>query len=269
MELSASPVPRGPSLQITICVEESVGPSTMIVTDLGSLGIPVAHTADGVALAIPAEAAAEGGAGTIFASPEDIPAADEWSWDVTDGDRGTMVSVSFLALGTDSLEVGLSHLDDKLVSTAELICFVPDSFIMSVPRRLIETWERHVPSEVQMEGSVTPREDGDCKFEDAPERSSRARAPLAQAKRPAGARSYRRRDGPISDTVQPRNKSPTQAQNIAEIRQLLGERFDEMKMTVLARGIPACGAGGSAAGGTRYCEARLRRRPEGPRACWG
>ena len=67
------------SLQITTCAEDPAGPTPMIVTDLGSLEIPVAYTADGVALAIPAEAAAEGGAGTIFAPPEDIPAADEGS----------------------------------------------------------------------------------------------------------------------------------------------------------------------------------------------
>ena len=46
--------------------------------------------------------------------------------------------------------------------------------------------------------------------------------------------------------MQPRVK------NIAEIRQLLGERFDEIgrRMTALERGIPASGVGGSAAGGT-------------------
>ena len=176
MELSASPVARGASLQITTCAEDTAGPLPMIVTDLGSLGIPVAYTADGVALAIPAEAAAEGGTGTIFAPPEDIPAADEGSRDVADGGSGTMVLVSFLVLGADSLEAALSHLDDELVSPAELICFVPDSFIMPVVRRLFEAWERHVPSEVQMEGSVTPREEGGSEFEDARERPSRARA---------------------------------------------------------------------------------------------
>ena len=100
-----------------------------------------------------------------------------------------------------------------------------------------------------MEGSVTPREDGDCEFEDARERPARARAPPARAKRPAGALG---RGGPISDTVQPRVKPPTQAQNIAEMQQLLGERFDEIgrRMTALERGIPASGAGGSTAGGT-------------------
>ena len=81
----------------------------------------------------------------------------------------------------------LSHLDDELVSPAELIRFVPDSFIMPVLRQLIEAWERHVLSEVQMEGSVTPREDGGWQFEDARERPSRARAPPARAKRPAAA----------------------------------------------------------------------------------
>ena len=123
MELRASPVAGGASLQITTCAGDPAGPSPMIVADLGSLGIPVACTADGVALVIPAEAAAEGGAGTIFAPSEDIPAADEGSWDVADGDRGTMVSVSF--------EAALSHLEDELVSPAEVICFVPDSFIIS------------------------------------------------------------------------------------------------------------------------------------------
>ena len=101
-----------------------------------------------------------------------------------------------------------------------------------------------------MEGSVTPREGGGWEFEDARERPSRARAPPARAKRPAGARG---RGGPISEAVQPRVKPPTQAQkNIAEIRQLLGERFDEIgrRNTALERFIPASGAGGSAAGGT-------------------
>ena len=153
----------------------------MIVTDLGSLGIPVAYTAEGVALAVPAEAAAEGGAGTIFAAPEDIPAADEGSWDVADGRSRTMVSVSFLVLGTDSLEGAPSHLDDELVSPAELICFVQDSFIMPVARRLLEAWERHVPSEVQMEGGVTPREEGGWQFEDARERPPRARGPASSS----------------------------------------------------------------------------------------
>ena len=134
MELNTSPAVRGASLQITTCAEDPAGPSPMIVTDLGSLRIPVVYT--GVALAVPAEAAAEGGAGTIFATPEDILAADEGSRDVADGGSRTMVSVSFLVLGTDSLEGALSHLDDELVSPAELICFVQNSFIMPVPRRL-------------------------------------------------------------------------------------------------------------------------------------
>ena len=184
------------------------------MTDLGSLGIPVAYTAEGVALAVPAEAAAEGGAGTIFAAPEDIPAADEGSWDVADGGSRTMVSVSFLVLGTDSLEGALSHLDDELVSPAELICFVQDSFIMPVPRRLLEAWERHVPSEVQMDCGVTPREEGGWQLEDARERPPRARAPPARAKRLAVAKG---RGGSVSEAVQQRVKPPTQAQNIAEI----------------------------------------------------
>ena len=110
MELNTSPAVRGASLQITTCAEDPAGPSPMMVTDLGSLGIPV-----GVALAVPAEAAAEGGAGTIFAAPEDIPAADKGSWDVADGGSRTMVSVSFLVLGSDSLEGALSHLDEELI----------------------------------------------------------------------------------------------------------------------------------------------------------
>ena len=160
-----------------------------------------------------------------------------------------MVSVSFLVLGTDSLEGALSHLDDELVSLAELICFVQDSFIMPVPRRLLEAWERHVPSGVQMEGGVTPREEGGWQFEDARERPPRARAPPARAKRPAVAKG---RGGPVSEAVQQRVKPPTQARNIAEIRQLLGERFDEIgrRMTALERFIPASAAGGSVAGDT-------------------
>ena len=151
-----------------------------------------------------------------------------------------MVSVSFLVLGTDSLEGAPSH----LVSLAELICFVQDSFIMPVPRRLLEAWERHVPSEVQMEGGVTPREEGGWQFEDARERRPRARAPPARVAKGRG--------GPVSEAVQQRVKPPTQAQNIAEIRQLLGERFDEIgrRMTALERFIPASAAGGSAAGDT-------------------
>ena len=146
---------------------------------------------------------------------------------------------------------------------------------MPVSRRLVEAWERHVPSELQMEGSVTPREEGGWEFEDARERQFRARASPARAKLRAGARG---RGGPISETVQPRVKPPTQAQNIAEIRQLLGERFDELgrRMSALDRGIPASGAGGSAAGSTAILgdplgalRSRVRRRPEGPRACWG
>ena len=125
-----------------------------------------------------------------------------------------------------------------------------------------------------MEGSVTPREDGGWEFEDARERPSRARAPPARAKRLAGARG---RGGPISDTVQPRVKPPTQAQNIAEIRQLFGERFDEVgrRMTALERGIPASGADGSAAGGTAILGDPLGAlrdagpSQEGPWACWG
>ena len=122
MELSASPVARGASPQITTCAEDPAGPTPMIVTDLG-IGIPVAYTAEGVALAIPAEAAAEGGAGTIFAPPEDIPAADEGSWDVADGVSGTMVSVSFLVLRTDSLEAAVaSRRRAGVACRAHLLC---------------------------------------------------------------------------------------------------------------------------------------------------
>ena len=199
------------------------------------------------------------------------------SWDVADGVSGTIVfvSLSFLVLGTDSLEAALSHLDDELVSPAELICFVPDSFIMPVPRRLVEAWERHVPSELQMEGSVSPREEAGWEFEDARERPSHARAPTARAKRPAGARG---RGSPISETVQPLVKPPTQAQNIAEIRQLLGERFRRAREEDDGPGARHSGVqwwwiSGRA---VRYSAIPLGaaarrgsvRRPEETRACW-
>ena len=146
---------------------------------------------------------------------------------------------------------------------------------MPVPRRLLEAWERHVPSQVQMEGGVTPREEGGWQFEDARERQPRARAPPALAKRPEVAKG---RGGPVSETVQQRVKPPTQAQNIAEIRQLLGERFDEIgrMMTSLERFISASAAGGSVAGDTAILGDPLgalqkrgsRRRLERPQACW-
>ena len=160
-----------------------------------------------------------------------------------------MVSVSFWVLGTDSLEAALSHLDDELVSPAELICFVPDSFIMPVPRRLFEAWERHVPSEVQMEGSVTPREDGGWEFEDARERPSRAHAPSARAKR----RQVR------GDVAAP-SATPCSRGSSRQRKRRTSRKFDSSsasgstrsgrRMTALERGIPASGAGGSAAGGT-------------------
>ena len=222
MELNTSPATRGASLQITTCAEDPAGPSPMIVTDLGSLGFPVAYTAEGVALAGPAEAAAEGGAGTIFAAPEAHSC----------GGRGVMGRG-----GRRQSHDGLSELLGAGYGVARRCPFAPRRRAGFACRAylLCPGQLHHARPSATARGVGAPCSSRDS---DGGWRNGWAvLGPPARAKRPAVAR--------------PR-QPPTQAQNIAETRQLLGERFDEIgrRMTALERFIPASAAGGSAAGDT-------------------
>ena len=114
---------------------------------------------------------------------------------------------------------------------------------MPVPRRLFEAWERHVPSEMQMEGSVTLREEGGWEFEDARERPSRARAPPARVKRSC-AGTWRPHQRHRAEGGEDANASAEHRGDSTAPRRAVRRDREEDD---LERGIPASGAGGSAA----------------------